>query len=107
MSNKFTIKYKDFALSVRLSENNIHIEDSFKIIDKTIMSIMLNKIVKKAIEEGYSYKRSIKSWINEWVAHNYLYNKNKHIDSTKSVDLNDDESFFKRLGYWFISNFLY
>ena len=107
MSNKFTVKYKEFALSIQLDEKNIHIKDSYKIIDNTIIATLLNKIIQKANEEGYFYKRSIKSFTNEWKAYNWLYEHKIHIDRTASVDLNDDEKLLNRLGYWFISNFWY
>ena len=45
MSNKFTVKYKEFALSIQLDEKNIHIKDSYKIIDNTIIATLLNKII--------------------------------------------------------------
>ena len=91
MSDKIIIKYKEILLSITLSDNNIHIKDSYRIIDPHSIITILNKISEVSREKGYTYNRSIKSWYNEWVAHNYLYNKKVEIERTGSADLNEDE----------------
>lgn len=107
MSDKFIIQYKGILLSITLSDTNIHIKDSYRIIDPHSIVTILNKIATVATTKGYSYKRSIKSWTNEWKAHNYLYMKNFKTESTCSTDLSEKENIFRKFGYWFISKFLY
>lgn len=107
MTYKAIVKYRDILLIINYSETNIHIQDSFKITDKKAMQLILNDIIDKAAKDNIVYKRNINSWINEWVAHNYLYNKNIEIVRTASVDLNEDEKLIRKIGYWFISKFLY
>lgn len=89
------------------TENNLHIEDSYKIISKPVIKELLTDILVDIYNNtDITYKRSINSWVNEWVAHSWLYNRSVEKDRTKHVDLNEDESLLKRFGYWFISNFL-
>ena len=107
MTFKTILQYKDILLVINYSETNIHIQDSFKITDKKVMQLVLNDIVNKAAKNNIVYKRTINSWINEWVSHNYLYNKNIEVERTASVDLNEDEKPIRKIGYWFISKFLY
>ena len=107
MPNKITLKYKEEIIYVTITSNNIHIEDSYRITDDKAMQILLEKVIKKAAEYNITYKRTIKSWINEWKAHNWLFTNKVKEANTKSVDLNEDESKIRLVGYWFISKFLY
>ena len=67
----------------------------------------MNAIVKliraEAQKLGFTYKRSNTSWVTEWRAHNYMYDK--RIDRTRSasVDLNDNESKLKLASYTVMS----
>jgi hypothetical protein len=67
----------------------------------------MNGIVKairaEAKKKGYTYKRSNSSWVTEWRAHNYLYDKGKERARTRSVDLNENESRLKLLSYTALS----
>ena len=85
------------------NKNNIHIKNSYIMRNKENMHEYLEAIRKGAlINEGIEYKRSNKSWIREWCAHNWLYDHNIKVDRTKDVDLNEDENFLKRFGYFII-----
>ena len=99
---KTILKYKDILLIITYNESNIHIEDSYRINQKHLMRRILVDIVDKAAKNDMFYKRSIESWINEWVAHNWLYKHSIKQDRTRSVDLNEDEKCWKRLGYFLI-----
>jgi hypothetical protein len=85
------------------NKNNIHIKNSYIMRNKENMHEYLEAIRKGAfLNEGIEYKRSNKSWIREWCAHNWLYDHNIKIERTRDVDLNEDENFLKRFGYFMI-----
>lgn len=72
------------------------------------MKEILNKIKAKAEKRCFTYKRSLSSWISEWKAHNYLYDRNvaaSKVSSTSSVDLNEDETLIRRFGYFILALF--
>lgn len=53
-----------------------------------------------------SHKRSIKSYVKEWHAHNVLYYMGLFRSHTADVDLNDDETKFRLFIYnilWCVS----
>lgn len=81
---------------------NLHIEDSYDIDIERI--VFLTNILYDIGKLGN--KRSVKSYIKEWYAHNVLYKMHLFRKHTKDVDLNDDESLFRRACYsviWFCS----
>lgn len=83
--------------------NNIHIENSYTITRECNMRDFLKIVLKKANADGLTYKRSISEWIEEWKAHNKLYQCGIAVSHTKDVDLNEDESKVKKLGYKVVS----
>ena len=97
---KYILKFKEYLLIIDCSEKNIHIKDSYQITDKKDMKRILSYIFNKS---DYQYKRSMKSLINEWAAHNWLYYHNIKTERTKDVDLNENENFLRKLGYFIIS----
>ena len=101
----FYLKYKDRIIMYNMTEKNIHIEDSYKIRDISEMKEILELIGSEALRCCIPYKRSISSWLREWKAHNYLYDMNYEKDRTGSVDLNEDESLIRRIGYFFLALF--
>lgn len=96
--------YKEFNLTVTIDPNNVHIEDSYQVKKKDDMLAIIEQIREIAAEQDITYKRSIKSWLNEWRAHNQLYLNGTKPERTRSVDLNEDESLLRRIIYWFLSN---
>ena len=100
-----TIELNGSKFEVDFSDINVHIEDSYKILGTENKRKILEEIVKIGAEEGFTYERSIGSWICEWKAHNALYQRNYEKERTRSVDLNEDESFFRRFCYFFLAIF--
>lgn len=96
---------KDNYLKIIITPTNVHIVDSFKITDRETKEKVLDYVLKITKEYGFEYKRSKKSWIREWSAHNTLYQWNYQKGRTGSVDLNEDESLFRRFCYFFLSLF--
>jgi hypothetical protein len=100
-----TFVYKNKAISCIISKDNIHIMNSSKIRDPEDMRAILAIIREKASKRGFTYKRSLKSWLMEWKAHNYLSAKNIETSRTSSVDLNEDETLLRRFGYFILALF--
>ena len=94
-----TLKYGNYTIEYTLSKKNIHIVDSYKIRKKADMNGIVAAIRAEAKKKGYTYKRTNSSWVTEWRAHNYMYDKGQQRSRTGSVDLNEDESRLKLLSY--------
>lgn len=93
------IKHNNFILEVKFSSNNIHIVASNKVRSEMDMKKILELVREAASAYGYVYKRTNKSWLTEWKAHNFLYDCNFQRERTGSVDLNEDEGKLRLLGY--------
>jgi hypothetical protein len=94
-----TLKYGSFTIEYTLTKGNVHIVNSYKIRKKADMNGIVAAIRAEAKKLGYTYKRSNSSWVTEWRAHNYMYDKGQQRSRTGSVDLNDNESRWKLLAY--------
>jgi hypothetical protein len=88
-------------------EGYIKIFESYKYNDRKHILNVLEKIRQEAADVGISYKRSNMSYMHEWLAHNWLFDKGLFKDRTADSDLNENESKFRRIVYWIISNILW
>lgn len=70
-----------------ISENNIQIQDSYK-ISKYEFDKIINNIKTDLPEHIVSKNRSNRSLKNEWAIHNLLYNIGIARSHTKDVDFN-------------------
>ena len=91
------------GIDIEYNKNNIKIKDGYKIKDEVIMCYILTDFLYRA---NIKYKRSIVAWINEWKAHNFLYNLHLFRKHTKDVDLQENESKFRLLIYEIIGGIL-
>ena len=98
-----TFVHKNKTISCVISQDNVHIINSARIRDVVEMREILTIIRKKAEKRGITYKRSIKSWLREWKAHNFLVNYNVETSRTSSVDLNEDEKLIRRVCYFLLA----
>ena len=101
----FTFVYENMTITCVISADNIHIVNSSKIRKPADMKAILEIIREEATNRGFTYKRSISSWVTEWKAHNFLTDCNVQIDRASSVDINEDEKLFKLFGYFILSLF--
>lgn len=85
-----TVKYGKNEISFTASESNVHIVNSFKITKKADMTAIVKLIRAEALKKGFKYSRSNSSWVTEWRAHNYMYDKGMERARTASVDLDDN-----------------
>ena len=98
-----TLKYGKFTIDYTLSKKNIHINNSYKIKKRADMNGIVKAIRAAALKQGFKYKRSNSSWVTEWRAHNYMYDRGIERNRTADVDLNEDESKAKLLSYTLMS----
>ena len=101
----FTFVYETMTINCMVSAENIHIMNSSRIRKTSDMRAILEIIREEATNRGFTYKRSVSSWLREWKAHNFLSDKNIETDRTSSVDLNEDEKLIRRIGYFILSLF--
>ena len=93
--NGIRIKYS-------VSADNVHIENSYRVKRVEDMRDILIRIRASTM---YQYKRTDDSWVNEWLAHNWLYSLEYEKERTGSVDLSEKESRWRRLAYNVIALF--
>lgn len=85
---------------IKVTKNNIHIEDSYKVNTTKDMQIVLTDIRENhSLEESDVLKRTDKSLIKEWRVHNVLYNLHIFRKHTKDVDLNYPQSKIIEIAY--------
>ena len=81
----------------------ITILDSSNVPDNDIPAFV--KILRTKIDKNPKlknrYKRSEKSWVKEWVAHNRLYRMKLFVVHTKDVDLDEKEPLHRLIAYEF------
>ena len=88
-----------------ITENNVHIEDSWEIRTRQTMETMLNHY-RVTNPECKTWLRTNKELIQEWRAHNLLYDLHLFRSHTKDVDLDYPQS-RKRKVIWAILSFFY
>ena len=89
-------------LKVRYSRTNVHVNDSFMVTSKDI-EFWVAYIIVQGAKNGFVYSRSADSWIREWKAHNLLFKLGIEPARTRDVDLNEDETIIRRVGYFLLS----
>lgn len=77
--------------------NNIKVIDSYKVTSKRLMKLNLYCMPLNKVN------RSVKSCLNEWIAHNRLYKLGLFKDRCKDCDLTMNESIFRKICYWLLS----
>lgn len=100
-----TLQFNDRQINYQLSPDNIHIVDSHLITNPQDMAVIVALLRADAENEGFGYKRTNAAWVTEWKAHNVLYKWGFKKDRTGSVDLNEDESTIRLIGYAILSLF--
>ena len=92
-------------LSITFDKNNIHIHDSYKVKTTESMRFVLQLVKYAAANRNIVYKRTMKSWLREWKAHNILYKLNIQRPRSQHTDLNENESVKRRFAYFILSLF--
>lgn len=98
--------YNDIELKISASENNIHINNSFKIRGrKNIMCVI--KQVKEIFPNHLVSSISNYLLVNEWACHNMCYKLGIYKERTKHTDLNCDNPWWLKIGYLIIGSFYF
>lgn len=92
-------------LVVKLDSDSVHIIDSYKIKSTKQMKNIIRLIRYAAVNCEFNYKRTRRSWLREWKAHNILYSLNIKRKSAINTDLDESESFGRRFVYFVLSLF--
>lgn len=98
MVYKSIIEMED--MDIKVTENNIHIKDSYKISKKYFESIL--KEIKKNYPNCNVWERSFCSLKQEWSAHNFLYLLNYKRERVKDVDLNVPIKWYVKIRYFIV-----
>lgn len=85
-----------------VSNDNCHVIDSFEHVDNDNFKEAFIKHIMDTNANFLSGKRSVKSYVIEWKAHNILYRWGLFKKSTKDADLNLNEGWFRRLCYYIL-----
>ena len=85
-------------MMISYSENNTHVEDSYKIID---IDLVVSYIMGERFIKNLPITRSFESYVREWKGHNNLYNIGLFRSHTKDVDLNENNSIIEEV-IWLI-----
>lgn len=103
MSVSKEVEINNAKFLVLLSSNNIHIRDSYLVKNDADKEFVLDTIIASEEYHKFDYTRTKISYLREWKAHNVLYKWGIAPSRTASVDLNENESLFRRICYFFLS----
>lgn len=84
------------GIKIQYNSQNIHIVNSYQVKTEEEMAIILMHF---NLITGYCSKRSLKSWIKEWKAHNRLYRLGFFKSHTKDCDLEENEKLYRLMAY--------
>ncbi len=103
IDNNKTMKItKILGVNIEYDAGNIRILDSYKVHSAAYMQMILNMFM---IKTGFRSKRTIKSWIKEWKAHNRLYRLGLFKSHTKDCDLEENEKTHRLIAYEILGRF--
>lgn len=88
-------------VSVVVTDDNVHIKDSYKVGGLKDMRYIL-AVLKSKYPSCKTFKRSELSLVNEWRAHNLLYTFGLFKSHTKDVDL-DASKWYTEIIYFILS----
>lgn len=100
---KIIIEHNGIVLRVECSQSNTKIIDSYKVKNKWDMRFILYKIRDEVTKDKAIHNRCINSMVNEWSVHNLLYSLGIQKIRTKDVDLNIDQPWYIKVGYFLLS----
>ncbi len=92
------VEYNDVLVidETNSANPNFHIINSYRILFLSDKKDIIDILKRYDVEHNNTWNRSIRSSLNEWTAHNLLFNFDIKTDHTTDVDLdNNDETRFK------------
>lgn len=88
---------------IKVSEHSVHIGNSFLFTNDSDKCRVLHQLFNEYPQ--VLKHRSAQSFINEWKAHNILYQKDIEQERTKDVDFELKQKWYLKIAYWFIAHF--
>lgn len=89
------------SLRVDCTEDNTHIESSYKIKNISAMRALLESHRDSPVYSGLAItRRSVSSMIMEWCAYNLLHALGVARSRTESVDLDYPQAWYYKVGYF-------
>lgn len=95
----------DDGVSGTVSDDNIHINDSYKIRKRSDMKSLLSYISASNRDNEVFKHRPMYGLICEWRSHNLLFDLGYKRERTSSVDLNYPQRWYVRVAYFGLSKF--
>ena len=89
----------------RVSENNIHLESSFRVRKDDFEREL--KAIRERFPDSLVWKRSMESLKREWATHNAFHAMGIFRSRTAHMDLNWPQPWFVRLGYALIGSIVW
>ncbi len=87
------------GVKIKYNRKGVSIINSYK-VTKTEDMIIILRLFK--LKTYYKSRRTLKSWIKEWKAHNRLYKLGLFRSHTKDCDLEENEKWWRLLAYQFL-----
>ncbi len=95
-------KIRILGVDIEYDAGNIRILDSYKVYSAAYMKMVLSMFM---IKTGFKSKRTMKSWLKEWKAHNRLYRLGLFKNHTKDCDLEENEKIYRLMVYEILGKF--
>ena len=87
------------GVKIKYDRKGVSIINSCKVTNTEDMIIILRLFQLKTY---YKSRRTLKSWVKEWKAHNRLYKLGLFRKHTKDCDLEENEKWWRLLAYQFL-----
>lgn len=91
-------------MNISVTKDNLTIHDSFMVVSENEMKEILLQVKEKHAECRVFDNRSIGNLVNEWMAHNLLFELGFMIAHTQHVDLESNQKWFLRFPYFLLGN---
>ena len=87
------------GIKYEIRGENCRIIDNWRYKDKSLMA----EFIELHLTTAPFNRRSIKSYLRAWCAHNLLYKFHIVEESTRDTDLNVNKKLIRRIGYFLLS----
>lgn len=86
------------------TSNNIHIHNSYLVVDDDIKRVCINELLEK--EKELCKHRTAKSLFYEWKTHNIFHQHGWWVERTADVDFEFHQKWHYKVAYWLIAHLM-